>query len=103
MVRANSTIPAPSRGWGNINGSSVGVIKSIKPVPTGSPEVVVEFEEEKEWTGTVDDVELSVTPVVGDSVQVKLSVVEPYLKWGGVNHTNKGVVKKINKDLQLGR
>lgn len=77
-MRVDSTIEIPSRGWGDINGSSVGQIKSLSEMQqTGKMEVVVEFEEDKDWSGILDDIELSSTPSVGDQVQV----------WERANHS----------------
>jgi hypothetical protein len=57
-VRISSAIETPSSGWGNINGSSVGTIKTLSEDPqSDKTKVVVEFEEEKEWRGLLRDLE----------------------------------------------
>lgn len=77
-------------------------MKSVGDDSSNEREVVVEFDEEKEWRGTEHDLEYSSTPTVGDKVQVKLSVTEPYLKWGGVKSDDVGTLLRINDELEIG-
>jgi len=68
-VRVNSNIPEPSRGWAEVNGSSIGKITAIEG-PEGQEEVTVDFPECKDWVGLATELEMSREPIKGEKVQV---------------------------------
>ena len=68
-VRVSSAIPEPTRGWGGVNGSSVGEVKEVTG-SEGQEEITVEFPECNDWVGVTRDLEFHRELVVGDSVQV---------------------------------
>lgn len=69
-VRVNPHLPAPSQGWGKLNGSSVGEISHLADSSGVDTEVSVCFEDDVEWTGIVGDLELVKKLYTGDYVQV---------------------------------
>ena len=72
----SAKIPKPVRGWGNVNGSSIGTVKEIDG-PKGKEEVVVDFPDCKEWVGFASELEISRKPFSGEKVQVCYSYCSP--------------------------
>ena len=74
-MRVSSAIPEPTRGWGGVNGSSVGEVKKVTG-SEGQEEITVDFPECKDWVGIATDLQFYREPVVGDSVQVIIFTAE---------------------------
>lgn len=72
-MRVSSSIPEPSRGWGGINGSSVGKVKKIAGLKD-QEEVTVDFPQCKKWVALATEVELVREPNKGDKVQVNMLI-----------------------------
>jgi len=72
-VRASRRVREPSTGWNGINGSSVGIVKSVKG-SQGREKVTVEFPENESWRGLATDLELVRGLNLQDEVQVRCAI-----------------------------
>ncbi|XP_067945351.1 uncharacterized protein [Watersipora subatra] len=97
-VWVRKIIPEPSRGWGEVNGSSVGTITNITRVE-GKEEITVDFPECEGWIGLPTDIERERLANKEDEVQVKLSINEPRYGWQSVSerHDAIGIIVDMNE------
>ncbi|XP_067943517.1 uncharacterized protein [Watersipora subatra] len=96
-VQIKSSVLEPSRGWGNVTGSSIGRVLKIEG-EEGKEELTIDFPECSNWVGLAKELEIPVKLKKGDAVQVRKTVKTPKLGWKGVSHGRVGELIKMPSD-----
>ncbi|XP_067944359.1 uncharacterized protein [Watersipora subatra] len=96
-VWVRRTIPEPSRGWGGVTKSSVGVVRLVIG-RRGNEEITVDFPECKGWIGLATDLQRVRDIWLANEVQIKLTVSEPRKGWQSVGRNDVGYVLTIQGD-----